>query len=767
MEPAQAENWLQLQRGKAGLTQEDLAGLSGVSVRTIADLEHGRTRRPYPSSVRSLVRALGLPDAVAAELVSQYRIGVPAQQRAETTPAPRSGELPAEVTGFVGRHTELAQLAGLLRTAKLITVTGPGGVGKTRVALRAAGAASEFADGVHLVELAGLQDPELLPHTIAACLGLPEQHTRTQLDVLLHYLRDRHLLLVLDTCEHMVDACAWLADVLLRQTAQVTILATSRQPLDVPGEHTCPIRPLPVPDAVELFAQSARAVLPGFAITEANRDDVIELCRHLDGIPLAIELATVRLRAVPLKQLACRLKDRFRLLTGGHRAVLPHQQTLYTTIGWSYDLCSPTEQLLWARLSVFAGSFDVAAAEEVCAGAPLTRDDIMPALIGLADKSVALQALDADDDIRYLLLDSIREYGAARLAEADPATQTLLRSRHVARYGGMARSFGARPAVEDQLDRYHRLRREHANIRAALGYAFTLPGREREAAGLAADLYIYWMISGLFAEGCYWIDKALDRFPAQSSERAWLLVSAACLGIHQGAPADALVALDEGIAMAEKLGDEVTAFRGYLFRTQALAACGRAAEAAAAGMTAAQACGFPGGLLILDAVLSYTLLCAGEPAKAIAACRQGLARLPAGSRERLHQGWLHLTIGMAQFLLGQRDASGASLRTSLKFKHELGDNVGISLCLEALGWVAGAEQRHDRAARLLGAAGALRDRSGVALSGFGVMMAQHHQRTAAAAATFLGPEQYAPQHRQGAALPLDQAVTLALAPSAP
>ncbi len=269
----------------------------------------------------------------------------------------RPGELPAEVTRFVGRQRELAELSVLLRSARLVTVIGPGGVGKTRIAQRvAAQLASEFGDGPCLVELSGLRDPELLPDTVANCLGLPGSEGRPQLDLVIDHLRDRSKLLILDTCEHLIDACAMLAEILLRTTS-TTVLATSRQPLAVPGEHTCSIPPLPVPardaltagqgDAVELFARCAAAAVPGFAVTDANRADVVRLCRRLDGVPLAIELATVRLRALPLVQLTERLEDRFRLLTGGRRLALPHHQTMRAATEWSYDLCSPAEQLLW------------------------------------------------------------------------------------------------------------------------------------------------------------------------------------------------------------------------------------------------------------------------------------------------------------------------------------------------------------------------------------------------------------------------------------
>ncbi len=220
---------------------------------------------------------------------------------------PVPGELPGEVTGFVGRRQELAVLDGLLGTARLVTVTGPGGVGKTRVALRAAARArGRFADAAFLAELGGLHDPGLVPHTVASCLGLPEQDARAQADAIVDYLRDRQLLLILDSCEHLIGACADLVGLLLRYTARVTVLATSRQPMNVLGEHCYPVPPLAVPepeaggggrgDAVELFAQRAAAASPGFAVTAANRRDVIRLCQRMDGIPLAIELAAVQLR---------------------------------------------------------------------------------------------------------------------------------------------------------------------------------------------------------------------------------------------------------------------------------------------------------------------------------------------------------------------------------------------------------------------------------------------------------------------------------------
>jgi predicted ATPase len=319
--------------------------------------------------------------------------------------------LPAETTGFVGREAELARLGTLLEQARLITVTGPGGVGKTRLALRAAAAAAPaFADGVCLVELSGLDEPGLLVPTVARALGLPEQAHGSDLDAVLAHLRGHHLLLILDTCEHLIDACAMFAETVIARAPRVTMLATSREPLDVIGENSCPVAPLPIPrlerqdnqpypgvrgvvppedgrverptrwrslpsgaqpggvrgvippgggSAVDLFVQRAAAAAPSFTFTPADLPDVIRLCRRLDGIPLAIELAAVRLRALPLAELAGRLDQRLALLTSGHRG--GRHKTLRDAISWSYELCTPAERALWARLSVFAGPFTMSA----------------------------------------------------------------------------------------------------------------------------------------------------------------------------------------------------------------------------------------------------------------------------------------------------------------------------------------------------------------------------------------------------------------------
>jgi non-specific serine/threonine protein kinase len=686
----------------------------------------------------------------------------------------RPGDLPVEVTEFVGRQRELADLVGLLRTARLVTVTGPGGVGKTRIALRAAAQlAGEFADGAYLVELSGLHDPELLPDTAASSLGLTGAESGSPLDAILDHLRDQQLLLILDTCEHLVDACAMFAEILLRAT-RVTVLATSRQPLAVPGEHTCVLPPLPVPephspgagvgDAVELFARCAAAVVPGFAVTDANRAVVIRLCRRLDGVPLAIELATVRLRAIPLEQLADRLEDRFRLLAGGRRVALPHHQTIRAATEWSYDLCSPDEQLLWARLTVFAGSFDVEAAEQVCAGGSLDASDVLATLIGLVDKSVVLRTDGPGTDgdgTRYLLLDTIREFGAEKLAARDDAD--MVRERHLARYLGLAVYLGENPLAGDQVPRYRQLRLEHADLRAALEYALAAPGRERDAAAMATSLDAYWQMSSAPGEGRHWLGKIVPRLGDLSRGRALALIVDGYLACLQDDATDGLAELEEGIALARARGDERIQTRGYLNLTMALAFAGRYEDAARAGARAyegALAAGDTSMLIVLDSHVGYLHMLAGQVDQGLARCRSGLARLGPGSGERWQQSYLLLLEGMCLFLRGDLGPSAEAFRTALAMKHEIDDTMGMGYALEGTAWLAAAERRFTRAAWLLGAADTRWQLVGGRLGRNATAEALHAQAEQAVRDA-LGEERYRAQHDLGAGYPLAEIVRFA------
>ena len=361
--------------------------------------------------------------------------------------------LPRELTSFVGREREVDEVRRLLVTTRLLTLTGSGGVGKTRLSQRvAADLGPSFPDGIWLVELAGLGDPSLLAQVVASVLGVREQPGRALLDTLIDVLRPRTCLLLLDNCEHLVEACAALADSLLRACPGLILLATSREPLGIAGETVWRVPPLTMPDAsgdaatsddtsalaqyeaVRLFEERARAALPAFTLTGQNGPAVAQICRRLDGIPLAIELAAARVRGVAPEQLADRLDDRFRLLTGGSRTALARHQTLRALVDWSYELLSEPERVLFCRLSVFAGGWTLDAAEEVCSGGGIEPADILGLLLQLVDRSLVLaeeQPIQAGglSPVRYRLLETLRQYGAEKLRDTGDAL--VLRTRHL------------------------------------------------------------------------------------------------------------------------------------------------------------------------------------------------------------------------------------------------------------------------------------------------------------------------------------------------
>jgi non-specific serine/threonine protein kinase len=688
------------------------------------------------------------------------------------------GQLPAEVTGFVGRKAELARVVALLGGSRLVTVVGPGGVGKTRLALRAARQAADgYPDGACLVELSGLQDPALLPDIVADGLGLPGQGGHAPAEAVFAYLCDRRLLLVLDTCEHLIDACAAFTERVLREAPGVTMLATSRQPLDVGGEYSYMVAPLPVPasaeaagspspcgDAVELFAERAAAAVPGFRVTAANRADVIRLCQRLDGIPLAIELAAVRLRALPLPELTCRLDNRFQILASGRRGAVPRHQTLRTATEWSHDLCSPAEQDLWARLSVFAGPFDLAAVSEVCADPGAPPEQTIAALVGLVDKSVVLR--DACDDRRYRMLDTLREFGAELLRAT--GEEAAVRGRLIARYLRMARRFDVHFLDNDQMAMFHELRAEHPNIRAALESALgSQPGQRRhkgDAAELATGLHTYWQISGLLREGSYWLGKIVDL--DASPYRAWALAIRGRLATFEGNSAAALADIRAGIRIAGERGDELTVAFGYMFLNFALALSGQMAEALAAGEEAVRrltALGCQIGLTSIQAQLAHMEQLAGDLDGALKRCADGLRMLGADSTEKWITSYLHLIAGFALFQQPGKQAECAeSAGKALRAKQALGDVVGIAYALELFGWLAAGDGRHERAAWLLGAAEPLWMSSGSRLSSTAILEG-FHQEAERAARQALGERRFAALATAGARRPLDVVIDHAIA----
>ena len=683
-----------------------------------------------------------------------------------TSPPARPSGLPSDVTSFVGRDAELEEVRALLAAARVVTVTGTAGVGKTRLALRAAAlAAPGYPDGVCLADLSPLGDPRLLPHTVADALGLARPSAAT--DVTDH-LRDRTMLLILDTCEHLLGECAGLAAAITAQAPGVTILATSRQRLGLAGEAVCLLGPLPVPesaaacapgDAVDLFAQRAASVIPGFTVTDDNRADLLRLSGRLGGIPLAIELAAVRLRALDVRQLADGLSSRVLSLTGGRRTALPRHRGLRTAIRWSYDLCTPVEQELWARLSVFAGPFDLAAVTSVCGCETHPAQEVAAALAGLAAKSVLYAAPEDGGVPRFRMPGSIREFGAELLA-ADGEERTL-RSRHIARYLGMARHLDADP-LNGQLAKYRALRREHDDIRAAIEYALEVPGNDSAAVSIVTSLFVYWVISGLLREGEYWLDQVLRHCPGQIPARARILVVRALLLTQLGEVTEARRDAESAIEIASAHGAADVAARGRVAMHQVLTwedELGEADAVASEALPALEAAGDAVGLALLRIHTALGHLQAKDPAACSATCQTGLAALPDG--ELWARGYLLGLGGVAQFMMGAQEPGTAAVRTALAMNHELGDALAVAYGTGMLGMMAAGQGRFERAAWLLGASGTMWEHSGLRYAG-NPFLENLHRQAATATADGLGEERYRRLSGLAATATVNEIVALAV-----
>lgn len=639
----------------------------------------------------------------------------------------RRGNLPAELTTFFGRDGELAELAAALESAQLVTVTGVGGVGKTHVALRAARRVRDrFPDGVWLVELSKLREADLLPHAVAMALDMQDQSTRPLIDVLADHLAGRQCLLVLDTCEHIIDACALLAATLISAAPRLRILATSRQPLAVQDERLVRLLPLPVPpdpddclpedgapaaavdgaallayDAVRLFAARARAIDPGFTLTGANGSAVARVCRRLEGIPLALELAAPWLQSLPLDKLADRLDDRFRLLTRPARAEPDRHDALRTTIGWSHELCTPAERLLWARAAVFAGSFDDQAAVAVCAGAPLPPDGFRRVLAGLVRKSILLQQGHG----RYRMLDTIREYGAQWRDELGETE--VVRQRHRDYYRALAREASGEWLGARQIHWYRRIQDDHADIRVALEVCLTgppVPGDvvgAAEAMAMAADLWFFWYGCGCQREGRHYLERALARDPDPGEHRAraaWafgmIALSQGDLGAAQACASVCRADSDPAAAAAATfLEASAQTLRGEHGRAIKMLEA-MAAEPDDGGVQEAV-------WLLEGGVRAFAYVLLGEFDRAVRLAEETRA-LSAARGEVGLQGWADYVQALAHLALGQSGAAAERARSALENRRKLPDTWFMALAIDVLALAVAAQGKGERAARLLG-----------------------------------------------------------------
>jgi predicted ATPase/DNA-binding XRE family transcriptional regulator len=827
--PAAFGEVLRRYRAAAGLTQEALAERAGLSRRGIADLERGARRLPRRVTLERLAEALGLDASQRA------RFG------ATAAGPPPLALLPVPLTSFVGREREVAEVRQRLRATRLLTLTGAGGIGKTRLALAVATELLDaFRAGAVFVDLAPLDAPALVVPAIAQALGVREGD-RPLAERLEAALRDRELLLVLDNFEHVLAAAPVVA-ALLRACPRVKVLATSRAPLHLSGEHEFPVAPLAVPDprrqlplewlaqvpAAQLFVRRAQAVRPGFALSPDNAAAVAEICSRLEGLPLAIELAAARTRALPPQALLARLGRALPLLTGGPSDLPDRQRTLRDTIAWSYGLLREPERVLFSQLAVFAGGWTLEAAEAVAGGrgsggvdptgparshdsSLLAPEAVLDGLESLLDKSLILRAEAAGGEPRFRMLETIREYALEQLAAGGAAP--ALRRRHAEYFLALAEGAEAATRGAGQAHWLARLEAEHDNFRAALGWAAGRPQAEEPteavtdrghlALRLAGALRWFWAWHGHLSEGRQWLEALLAAAPeAPPAARAKALNGVGWLARFQGEYGPAAAWLEQGAALYREVGDVwetahslgiwgiVEQFRGdyaravplceeslELFRTTgdhwgigstlmwlgwAAHAHGDYARAERSYRASVAAFRQVGGRFVALARVLNSLGdlagAQGDRGRAVTFLEESLA-VYREVGDTYGVASVLASLGGAAAAGGELGRAEALLAESLGLNRDLANQHGTAECLERLAAIAEARRRPERAARLFGAAAALRDATGAPLVPFGRAA---YERDLARVRAHLGETTFAAAWAEGQTMRPQRAIEEAL-----
>ncbi|MDQ2825721.1 MAG: tetratricopeptide repeat protein, partial [Actinomycetota bacterium] len=665
----------------------------------------GEALRAYERCRQLLADELGVSPSASTEAAYVVLLGdEPVATAAAAGPPPPVTSLPLQLTRLVGRDEELTAVEKALGDSRLLTLTGTGGVGKTRLALAAAtDLAPGFADGAFLVELAPLADPDLLPQQVLGAVGLREEAGQAPADTLTAHLRARHVLLVLDNCEHLVGVTAALTERLLRACPGLTILATSREPLGVPGEATWRVPSLSPAGARALFNDRARSVRAGFEVSDANDAALTQLCQRLDNIPLALELAAARTNALSVEEIADRLDDRFRLLSGGARTAVPRQQTLRAMVDWTYDALSDDERRLFEHLAVFGSGFTLPAAEQVAMG-PLrpggggpSEADVVGTLSGLVNKSLVLaEPPGPDGHTRYRLLETMRHYARERLAESGDAA--TVRSRHLSRAVDMARVAETALDGPEQAAVLDRLEAEHDDLRVALAWG-TSGGDPEPALRLAISLTRFWEVRGHLIEGRGWLEAALTAGGGSDlpALRALALNGAAVLAQHQGDYAAAHGLYEHSLALRRRLDDRLGVAAALVGLANLAALHGRLTNARAQFQEALEigrSLEEPHVVAAALTNLGWVAHASGELGTARALYEEALS-----VQRRLGDGhgtaMVMANLGDLALQQGDLDIADALHTEGLDLRRRIGDRSGVADSLTALGRVALA--RGDRA----------------------------------------------------------------------
>jgi predicted ATPase/transcriptional regulator with XRE-family HTH domain len=725
-------------RRRAQLTQRELAIAVGYTEGHLSRLEKNQ-RPPDLATVAALfVPALGLDkESDAANQLLQLAASAHGNRlRAgqnlmissvqETTEIHESVEsipsnLPIQLTTFIGRQTEIAGITELLsrpKPARLVTLTGPGGIGKTRLALQTAlGLSHLYPDGIWFVDLASLSSPDLVPPTIASTLRVATTRSQSMEATLIAHLRQKQILIVIDNCEHLLHATAQLAEKILRACAHVQLLATSRELLNIPGEVNFRVPPLSLPEdreatspavtgneAGQLFIERARNIQPSFTRSDANAETIARICRQLDGMPLAIELAAARTGLLSLGQIEARLKDRFQLLSGGH-ITLPRHQTLRATIEWSYDLLSEAEKILFRRLSVFAGGWTIEEANSICTA---DRNDVLDLLAGLVNKSLVVVERGLDGEVRYRMLETIREYAAERLRSAGEKDE--LRARHFDYFLQKAQQGEPRLFAPESFIDWAEA--EIDNLRAALTWALEAePDRDpaKERAGRALELmghvWPLWLNRGYSIEGNEWLNQLLAVHTAPTLARARALLLAGDFAGYRGEYSQQTALTQEALALSQKLGDKKRIAwawmemgmlernrhspEAYEFLLESLAMFQELKETLWVCRVS---------FLLAESYITNGNLEAAKPL-----WKQGLD-LCREENDKFHIAWGLEGLGNVERLEGNLVQAREFYREALSLKVVVKDKAGIFYSLSAFAQLAAAQKQFKRAAILWSAA---------------------------------------------------------------
>jgi non-specific serine/threonine protein kinase len=732
------------------------------------------TLQAHVSSIR---KVLG-QESIATVSGRGYRFTLPVTQfSAPATPAAApKHNLPHDLTTFIGRENEIAELVQLLGRARLLTLTGSGGCGKTRLAVQLAKQqVHAYPDGAWLAELAALTDPALLPQAVANVLGIKEKPGARLIDTLAEYLASRAVLLVLDNAEHLIDACAQLSESLLQRCAGLVILATSRERLRITGEQIYRVPSLSVPEeerdatpesivayeSARLFIERARLQVPRFAVTAQNATAIASICRTLDGIALALELAAPAVRILSVEELRIRLDQRFDLLKEGSRTALPRQRTLRALIDWSYDLLSGAEKAMLRRLSVFAGGWSLEALSQVCSGDDVPSTDVLELVTSLVDKSLVV-AESTGGNPRYGVLETVRHYARGRLAES--SEEERLKRRHLECYVRLVDEALVDIRGAQQQAALARLEREHDNLRAALAWCLTPGGDAMAGLRMVGTLAFFWSVRGYLGEGRDWLEKVLSAAPSTppTSMRGRALVGAGVIVAQLGDDAAAKRLYEEALAVYREIGDR--SGEGYALRSLANVAFAQA-DYATARAQCEESLAIARELddkYAIGSLLGAIGEAAGEQGDYPAAHRllEECLEMARSRGDRWATGWTLGRLGGVAYAEGQHANARDLLNESLALLHEAHDGWGIASALEGLALVAQALAQPRPAACIWGAAERLREEIGAAMPP--ANRRRYEVQVAAARAALGDDDAFDSAWNQGRAMSVDEVVPYAL-----